>query len=250
MSFGVKRLTCIFWQKKWGEMSFGVKRRREKCHGEKCLVGRNVLHPMIEGTFGQLHYLIAQIFWLWLEKLETLVFEFWIYFNGNRVPCLLFQMLLNFCNLNPSFLKLSVSTDTVCQKKTKFFLIKLLKCLFLKIRTKLLFFSVYQSLKWYTFLFKISVILNLNTLYSVMYAPFWVKFNLCFNYSNFIIKFRRKVAIFSISIKGKRENYHTFSLLRKLTSSSIFFRDRVELHYLNISSWINNGFSIQSLCLA
>ena len=26
-------------------MSFGVKRRREKCHGEKCLVGRNVLHP-------------------------------------------------------------------------------------------------------------------------------------------------------------------------------------------------------------
>ena len=203
---------------------------------------------IIEGTFGQLHYLITQNFWLWLEKLGTLLFEFWIHFNGNRVPCLLFQMLLNFCNLNPSFLKLSVSTDTVCQKKTKFFLIKLLKCLFLKIRTKLLFFSVYQSLKWYTFLFKISVILNLNTLYSVMYAPFWVKFNLCFNYSNFIIKFRRKVAIFSISIKGKRgttihflylENWHLLP----------FSSEWVELHYLNISSWINNGFSIQSLCL-
>ena len=27
-------------------MSFGVKRRREKCHGEKCQVGRNVLHPV------------------------------------------------------------------------------------------------------------------------------------------------------------------------------------------------------------
>ena len=30
--------------------------------------------------------------------------------------------------------------------------------------------------------------------------------------------------------KRQERNYHTFSLLRKLTSSSIFFRDRVELH--------------------
>ena len=105
----------------------------------------------------------------------------------------------------------------------------------------------FQRLKWYNFLWTISVILNLDTLYSVMYAPFWVKFNLCFNYSNFIIKFRRKVAIFSISIKGKGTTIHFLYL--ENWHLLPFSSEWVELHYLNISSWINNGFSIQSLCL-
>ena len=41
-SFGEKRRTCANFGKKWGEMIFGEKRRREKCRGEKCLLGRNV----------------------------------------------------------------------------------------------------------------------------------------------------------------------------------------------------------------
>ena len=59
MSFGVKRLTYIFWQKKWGEMSFGVKRRREKCHGETCQVGRNVLHPASRGLILSVVYICS-----------------------------------------------------------------------------------------------------------------------------------------------------------------------------------------------
>ena len=46
MSSGEKCRTCANFEKKWGKMSFGEKRRREKCHGEKCNLGKNVLHPI------------------------------------------------------------------------------------------------------------------------------------------------------------------------------------------------------------
>ena len=45
-SFGEKRRTCANFGKKWGEMIFGEKRRREKCRGEKRHLGRNVFPPM------------------------------------------------------------------------------------------------------------------------------------------------------------------------------------------------------------
>ena len=45
MSSGEKCRTSANFEKKWGKMSFGEKRRREKCHGEKCNLGKNVLHP-------------------------------------------------------------------------------------------------------------------------------------------------------------------------------------------------------------
>ena len=47
MSSGEKCRTCANFEKKWGKMSFGEKRRREKCHGEKCNLGKNVLHPPV-----------------------------------------------------------------------------------------------------------------------------------------------------------------------------------------------------------
>ena len=53
-SFGEKHRTYANFGKKWREMSFGVKRRRKKCHGEKCQVGRNVLHPKIRGPLKNL----------------------------------------------------------------------------------------------------------------------------------------------------------------------------------------------------
>ena len=56
MSFGEKRrrekrllgrnvAPVQILKKKWGKMSFGEKRRREKYRGEKCNLGKNVLHP-------------------------------------------------------------------------------------------------------------------------------------------------------------------------------------------------------------
>ena len=45
-SFGEKRHTCANFGKKWGEMIFGEKRRREKCCGEKRHLGRNVFPPL------------------------------------------------------------------------------------------------------------------------------------------------------------------------------------------------------------
>ena len=47
-SFGEKCLSQKYCEKKWGKMTFGEKRHREKCRGEKCHLGKNVLHPYIE----------------------------------------------------------------------------------------------------------------------------------------------------------------------------------------------------------
>ena len=46
-SFGEKCLSQKYCEKKWGKMTFGEKRHREKCRGEKCHLGKNVLHPTI-----------------------------------------------------------------------------------------------------------------------------------------------------------------------------------------------------------
>ena len=47
-SFGEKRRTCANFGKKWGEMIFGEKCRREKCRGEKRHLGRNVFPPLLQ----------------------------------------------------------------------------------------------------------------------------------------------------------------------------------------------------------
>ena len=60
-SFGEKRRTCANFGKKWGEMIFGEKRRREKCRGEKRHLGRNVFPPCLEYLFEEIDFVYSSI---------------------------------------------------------------------------------------------------------------------------------------------------------------------------------------------